>query len=81
MKGYIVVKDNPYMAVSDKDGNFEIKDLPAEELEFTVWQEKSGWLAAKSNWDQKKATFKLKIKAGDDNDLGEIKVNPKLFQK
>jgi plastocyanin len=81
MKGYIVVKDNPYMAVSDKDGNFEIKDLPAEELEFTVWQEKSGWLPAKSNWDPKKATFKMKIKAGDDNDLGEIKVSPKLFQK
>jgi plastocyanin len=80
MKGYIVVKDNPYMAVSDKDGNFEIKDLPAEELEFTVWQEKSGWLPAKSNWDQKKAIFKMKIKSGD-NDLGEIKVSPKLFEK
>ncbi|HWB11031.1 MAG TPA: methylamine utilization protein [Pirellulales bacterium] len=81
MKGYVVVKDNPYMAVSDKDGNFEIKDLPAEELEFTVWQEKSGWLPAKSTWDPKKATFKMKIKPGDDNDLGEIKVSPKLFEK
>lgn len=80
MKGYIVVKDNPYMAVSDKDGNFEIKDLPAEELEFTVWQEKSGWLPAKSGWDPKKATFKMKIKPGD-NELGEIKVSPKLFEK
>lgn len=81
MKGYIVVKDNPYIAVSDEDGNFEIKDLPAEELEFTVWQEKSGWLAAKKDWDQKKATFKMKIKPGDSNDLGEIKVSPKLFEK
>jgi plastocyanin len=80
MKGYVVVKDNPYMAVSDKDGNFEIKDLPAEELEFTVWQEKSGWLPAKKDWDQKKAIFKMKIKPGD-NDLGEIKVSPKLFEK
>jgi plastocyanin len=80
MKGYIVVKDNPYIAVSDKEGNFELKDLPAEELEFTVWQEKSGWLPAKKDWDQKKATFKMKIKPGD-NDLGEIKVSPKLFEK
>lgn len=81
MKGYIVVKDNPYIAVSDADGNFELKNLPAEELEFTVWQEKAGWLPAKSDWDKKKATFKLKIKPGDDNDLGDIKVNPKLFEK
>ena len=80
MKGYIVVKDNPYIGVSGKDGNFEIKDLPAEELEFTVWQEKSGWLPAKKDWDPKKATFKMKIKPGD-NDLGEIKVSPKLFEK
>jgi hypothetical protein len=80
MKGYIVVKDNPYTAVSDADGNFELKNLPAEELEFTVWQEKSGWLPAKSDWDKKKATFKMKIKP-DDNDLGEIKVSPKLFEK
>jgi hypothetical protein len=80
MKGYIVVKDNPYIAVSDNDGNFEIKDLPAEELEFTVWQEKSGWLPAKSDWDPKKAIFKMKIKPGE-NDLGEIKVSPKLFEK
>lgn len=79
MKGYIIVKDNPYIAVSDSDGNFEIKDLPAEELEFTVWQEKSGWLAAKSDWS-KKGVFTMKIKAGD-NDLGAIKVSPKLFEK
>lgn len=81
MKGYIVVKDNPYVAVSAKDGSFELKDLPAEELEFTVWQEKSGWLPAKKDWNPKKATFKMKIKAGDKNDLGEIKVSPKLFEK
>lgn len=80
MKGWVVVKDNPYMAVSDKDGNFEIKDLPAEELEFVVWQEAVGYLAAKSDWSKKKPTFKMKIKAGDNNDLGDIKVSPKLLE-
>ncbi|HVA50677.1 MAG TPA: hypothetical protein VNH11_30305 [Pirellulales bacterium] len=75
MKGYVVVKENPYIGVSDKDGNFEIKDLPAEELEFTVWHENQGYLTAKSGW--KKGAFKMKIKKGD-NDLGEIKVDPKL---
>lgn len=78
MKGYIVVRDNPYVAVSDKDGNFELKDLPAGELEFLVWQEKAGYLSAKPDW--KKGVFKMKIKAGD-NDLGDIKVPVALFNK
>lgn len=78
MKGYVVVKDNPYMAVTDEDGNFEIKDLPVGELEFTVWQENSGYLNAKPDW--KKGVFKMKIKKGD-NDLKTIKVAPKLLVK
>jgi hypothetical protein len=79
MKGYVVVRDDPYAAVSDEHGNFELKNLPAEELEFTVWQEKSGWLAAGKGWS-KKGVFKHKIKPGD-NDLKEIKVSASLFVK
>ena len=79
MKGYIVVRDDPYAAVSDKEGKFELKNLPAEELEFTVWKENPGWLAAGKGWS-KKGVFKHKIKAGD-NDLGVIKVSPSLFKK
>jgi plastocyanin len=79
MKAYVVVKDDPYIAVTDKDGNFEIKDLPAEELEFIVWHENRGYLPAKSGWGKKKPTFKMKIKKGD-NDLGTIKVAPKLLE-
>ncbi len=57
MKGYVVVREDPYAAVSDEHGNFELKNLPAGELEFTVWQEKSGWLAAGKGWS-KKGVFK-----------------------
>ncbi|HVX59450.1 MAG TPA: hypothetical protein VHC19_02575 [Pirellulales bacterium] len=80
MKGYIVVRDNPYATVSDEHGKFELKNLPAgSELEFTVWQEKAGWLKAEKSWS-KKGVFKKKIKAGD-NDLGDIKVPASLFDK
>lgn len=78
MKAHIVIRDNPYMAVTDKDGKFEIKNLPAGELEFLCWQEKSGYLAAKSDWA--KGRFTLKIAEGA-NDLGTIEVDPKLFEK
>ncbi len=77
MKAYIVVKDHPYVAVTDKDGKFEIKDLPTGKLEFTVWHEAVGYLSAKKEW--KKGKFDLTIKEGD-NDLKTIKVDPKLLK-
>jgi plastocyanin len=42
MSGYVVIKDTPYMAVTDKDGHFTIDNLPAGEWQFQVWQEKLG---------------------------------------
>ncbi len=78
MKGYVVAKDNPYMAVSKPDGTFEIKDLPGGELEFQAWHEKSGYLAT-PDWG-KRGIFKYTIKEGD-NDLGTIKLSPELFNK
>ena len=54
------------------------RPLPADtELEFQVWQEKSGFVEAK---DWKRGRFKMTLKAGK-NDLGEVKVNPKIFEK
>ena len=40
MKGYIAVFKHPYFAVTDKNGNFEIKDLPPGSYTITAWQEK-----------------------------------------
>lgn len=42
MKGYIAVLKNPFFAVTDKNGNFEIKDLPPGTYTITAWQEKLG---------------------------------------
>jgi hypothetical protein len=42
MKGWIIVRDNPYFAVTDEEGRFQIANLPAGvDLEVTVWQEKA----------------------------------------
>ncbi len=42
MKGYLVVQPHPYVAISGKDGTFEIKNAPAGiPLEFQVWHEAS----------------------------------------
>ncbi len=83
MKAYILVRDNPYFAVADKDGNFEIKDLPDGEWQFTVWQEKSGYLQKVKvggkdvTWAKGKLTQKI---AGKPVDLGKIMVSEENFK-
>jgi hypothetical protein len=84
MGAYIVARKDPYAAVTDKDGNFTIKDLPAgKELEFRLWQESAGYLknaTFKGGKADTRGTFKVKIKPGE-NDLGDIKVPSSIFKK
>jgi hypothetical protein len=83
MGGYLVVRKDPYAAVSDTNGKFTIKDLPAgKELEFALWQEDSGYLKNATGKGVKADTrgrVKIKIKPGE-NDLGDIKVSPSIFK-
>ena len=80
MSARVLPRDNPYFAVSDADGKFEIKDLPVGMLEFQVWHEKAGNFknAAREGWT--KGLFNLDIQPGD-NDLGARKFDPQLFNK
>jgi len=39
MAGYVIVVPTPYFAVSDKDGNFEIKNIPAGKYTLKTWSE------------------------------------------
>jgi plastocyanin len=39
MSGYVVVSPTPYFAVTDKDGNFEIKSVPAGNYTLKTWSE------------------------------------------
>jgi hypothetical protein len=47
MKGWVGVFKHPYYAVTDADGNFEIKNAPAGKWRLMVWQEKVGWVIFK----------------------------------
>ncbi len=40
MSAFILVLQNPYFAVTDKAGNFEIKDVPPGSYQLKVWNEK-----------------------------------------
>ena len=40
MEAFIVALDTPYFALTDKEGNFELKDVPPGEYTLKVWHEK-----------------------------------------
>jgi hypothetical protein len=39
MSGYVVVVPTPYFSVADKDGNFQIKDVPPGHYTLVTWSE------------------------------------------
>jgi plastocyanin len=83
MKGWIVVRNNPYATVSKADGSFELVDLPAEEVELQFWHEKAGYIGEMTiNGKAEKVSKgrkKMKIAAGE-TDLGEIGLDANLFK-
>ena len=48
MLAYWLVLDHPYFAVTDENGNFEIKNAPAGTQKVVVWQEATGYVTAAS---------------------------------
>jgi len=69
MSGRIGSFAHPYFAVTDADGNFEIKDAPAGKFRLMVWQEEAGWVIMKSAKDRGKP---IEIKANGTTDVGKI---------
>ena len=42
MKAHALVIGNPYFAITDKDGNYEIKNVPAAKVKLFVYHEGAG---------------------------------------
>lgn len=83
MKGYVLVQDHPYMAVSAENGTFEIKNIPAGAREFTFWHEAPGYiqdLRVGGGTTDRRGRVELTIKAGETLDLGDIKVPVTLLR-
>ena len=47
MKGYIAVFKHPYFAITEKDGTFDLKNVPPGDYVIQAWHEKYGVLAQK----------------------------------
>jgi hypothetical protein len=67
MKAWVRVYDHPYFAVTDGDGNFEIKDAPQGKFKVYIWHE-TGWSGGRAG-----ATGSLTIDVkGDEMNLGQV---------
>jgi len=53
MNAYVGVLDHPYFATTEKDGKFELKDLPAGTYTIEAWHEKLGAQTASVTLGQK----------------------------
>ncbi len=84
MGAWLVIRKDPYAAVSDSAGKFTIIDLPVgSKLDFMLWNEVAGYLKSASFKGGKvdlKGHFKITLKPGE-NDMGDIKINSFLFKR
>lgn len=83
LRAWVLVRDDPYAAVSSADGTFTIRELPAgTELEFQLWHERAGYLRhVQTGIGAANARGRLTvfIKPGQ-NDLGDITVPATLLK-
>jgi len=71
MKGWIMVFDHPFFAVTGEDGSFEIKGVPAGAQNLVLWQAAVGF----ANQGLGRG-MPVKVEAGGVTDVGEIKLDP-----
>ena len=82
MSGWLLIKDNPYMAVSDEDGKLLVRNLPVGKWTFQVWHQRAGFVdrvtvdGAETTWTR--GRLEVDVQAGE-NDLGEVQLAPVLF--
>ena len=76
MKAWLIVTDHPYVAVTNENGSFEIRNVPAGEWKFRFWQERSGYLQTLITEGKpaplEKGNWLLSITADKTLDLGEL---------
>lgn len=77
MLAFWLVTDHPYVAITDADGKFSIKNLPVGEHTFRVWHERPGYI----NCAEFKRDVTIKVEAGKTTTVGPYKVKAEEFTK
>jgi hypothetical protein len=75
MNGWVFSFRHPYFAVTDADGNFEIKDAPAGKYKLIIWHEEGGWVIDGTS-PMRKGGKVIDIVKGKTTDLGKFEAKP-----
>lgn len=85
MKGWLIITDSPYAAVTDADGNFELKNVAAGERKIRVWHERPGFVTTVHHNGEavalEKGVWNLTVPPDGVLDLGEITVSAETLQQ
>ncbi len=83
MEGLVLVRDEPYAAITAADGTFQIDNLPAGNWKFQFWHKKVGFLReikVGSGKTGRRGELELTIAPGETLDLGTITLDAALLQ-
>jgi plastocyanin len=76
MKGLLLVRDDPYAAITDERGEFSIQNIPAGTHKFQFWHKQTGYLSQLTRdgktFLDRRGEFSLEIKDGETTDLGDL---------
>ena len=85
MDAVILIRDNPYVAISGADGTFKIENIPEGEWKFQFWHKKIGYLKTIEvkgyEVDDKRGYIDATIKSGETLDLGKLTLPASAFEK
>ncbi len=83
MSGFVLLRSNPYMAKTDQDGRFTIKNLPVGQHVFRLWHERGTYLRdikIGSLKTDSKGRLTVTIRKGS-NELKETPLAPTMFTR
>lgn len=85
MKAWLIISDHPYVAITDADGNFELKNVPVGEWKFKFWHERPGYLQTvrqgEASVPLEKGAWTLKAEGSKTLDLGELTAAAEQFKR
>ena len=84
MDSTILIRDNPYVAISDETGVFRIENIPAGDWHFQFWHKKAGYLKTIEVKDyevSKRGVIETKIENEKTLDLGVLTLPAEALSK
>ncbi len=84
MDAVLLVRDEPYVAITDANGKFEIRNVPAGTWKFQFWHRRLGYMKQLEVSDRKvgrRGEIEITINNGETLDLGSMELDGASFRK